>query len=122
MLLEDIDRVLVEYYRWQRAGCPSDVGYPHADPTQRLRGSTVSSLMISDDEARWIDGALCDLGRELGPDCLRIVEAYYGKSKPPKSLTLMTRAGHGSRNTILRELSNAKSFIKGRLCGSESVA
>jgi len=122
MLLEDIDRVLVEYYRWQSAGCPSDIYFPHSDPMQRLRGSTVGSLMISDDEAKWIDDALCDLKRELGPDCLKIVEAYYGKSGKSKTLEQMTRAGHGSKNTIIRELSNARSFIKGRLCGSETVA
>lgn len=111
MLHDDIDHVLREYFRWARAGCPSDIYYPHADPTQPFRGSSVPSLGLSDDEALWIDEAICQIGRD-DKELFTLMFAYYGQKK---SMAQLRR--FGSRKKISRRLSDAKSFIHGVLYG-----
>jgi len=108
MIFDDIDLMLKEYFRWAKASDPSDIGFPHAEPTQRLRGSTVKSVCLSDDEALWIDRALSSLNVEY-PSSHHIILRIYRDGYSPRKLETM---GEGGRETIKFHANFGKDYIK----------
>lgn len=110
MLSEDMDAVLREYFRWARSGCPSDITYPHSDPTQQFRGASVRSLGLSDDEALWVDAAISKI-QHSDEKLHELLIAYYGQGKTMTQL----RARFGSRKKIARDLTDARAFVLGVL-------
>lgn len=114
MISEDIHRVLRDYYHWARINAPEDIGYPHSIPTERLRRSVVGSAGISDDEAQYINIALCILKAEH-PDQYKVVERVY---RDGKTIRWMWDNGEGARPTLSKSLSNGMQFLRGVLVGA----
>lgn len=107
MLSDDMDTVLREYFRWSKSGDPSRVGYPSTDPYAPLRGSSVRSLGMSDDEALWCDAVVCRLKVEA-PDLHQAVVCYY---RDNRSMRWMQRNGMGDRRAVSRRLSEARQLL-----------
>lgn len=114
MLTDDVDQVLHEYFRWARANCPSDVTFPHSDPMARLRGSSVPSVQMSDDEAAHVDKLICHL-RDCEPELHKVLMWVYADRK---TLRWLAARGRGSRVTLARQLGEARQFIRGGLLGN----
>lgn len=111
MLSEDGDDVLREYFAWAEVNNPADVYYPHCDPVRRLRGSSVRSLMISDDEAAHVDRALCRL-KCRAPEVHEVVLRYYQERR---TLRWMEARGLGDRKALARQLAEGREYIVGFL-------
>lgn len=109
MLSEDGDDVLREYFAWSEVNNPADVYYPHCDPVRRLRGSSVRSLMISDEEAAHVDRALCRL-KGHAPEVHKIIMLYYQQHR---SVRWMESRGMGDRRSLSRRLAEGRQFITG---------
>jgi len=107
MLSDDMDTVLREYFRWSKSGDPSQVGYPSTDPCSPLRGSSVRSLGMSDEEALWCDSVLSRLKAEA-PALHRAVVLYY---RDNRSMRWMQRHGMGDRRVVSRNLSEARQLL-----------
>lgn len=117
MLSDNVAVVLGEFYRWSRVGDPADVGYPHVVPTERLRGGSVSSVGLSDEEALWVDRALALLASEA-PEQYRVVCRVY---RDRKTVRALAKAGEGSRDTLGRDLAAGMQFVRGVLVGAGVV-
>ena len=117
MLSEDMRENLILYYSWARVNDPSDVGYPHQDPTSNLRGGGIGCEGLSDDEAMQIDRALAVLGVEY-PEERKVVEMFYQKGY---TFRRMERHGHGSRKELSQMLNSAHDFLKGFLCSYQAA-
>ena len=115
MISDDIDQILRDYYQWARTQSPDDIGYPHIDPVRRLRGSGIGAEGLSDDEARYIDAALCLLKGDM-PTAHRVIERVYGEGK---SLRWMEMNGEGYRRTLAELAAQGRQFVKGVLFGLE---
>lgn len=115
MLTDDMDELLRQYYAWSNINNPADIYYPHRDPVRRLRGSSIPSLSISDDEARHIDRALCCLKAEIPAAHVIIVSMYRDR----RTLRWLETQGFGDRKTLARIASDGRQFVMGFLARPE---
>lgn len=115
MLSSDAWENLTRYYAWDRANNPSDVGYPHVDPVRRLLGGSIGSEGLSDDEAMFIDKALCLLKRD-DPEGYAIVKRVH---RDGKTLRWMEKRGEGNRRTNGYKLKQAHTHIQAFIQGIE---
>jgi hypothetical protein len=113
MLIEDMDEVMHEYFRWAATNSPDRIGYPSVEIVARLRGSVVSSVALSDDEALHIDRALNYLKQE-NPGAHRLIRRVYGEHK---TIRWMEARGEGDRRAMARLLAEGREFVKGVLIG-----
>lgn len=109
----DIRVTLDMYYAWARARCPSDVYYPHEIPTRRLQGRQIAAAGLSDDEAMWVDRALCRLSVE-DPEGHTLVQKVHADGK---TLRQLEKHGYGSRKRLARVLASARSYVAGCVAG-----
>lgn len=113
MLTQDTDELLRQYYAWSETNNPADIYYPHIDPVRRLRGGSVSALSISDEEAQYIDRALCVLKTD-NPDTHWVIEQVY---RYRKTLRWLERRGRGDRRALARQAADGREFVRGFLAG-----
>jgi len=85
--------------------------YPSQDTLSRLRGSSVKSLGLSDDEAEWINRALCHLKKDR-PEQFRLMLKHYYEGH---TIRQMEQNGYGDRRYISSELRAGREFIQGAL-------
>ena len=112
MLSDDMAENLDQYIIWASQRDPLKTYFPSINCIERLRSKS-GSLSISDDEARWIDRALCKLMVEA-PDEFELLRLIYRRDTgEKKSLRWLEQHGHGSRNVNARKLDSALNFIKG---------
>jgi hypothetical protein len=117
MIDPDIRITLDMYYQWARINCPSDVYYPHEIPTRRLHGRQVPLAGLTDEEAMWVDRALCRLAG-ADPEGHTLVQKVHADRKTVRQLE---KHGYGSRKRIARVLSSARAYVAGCVAGqSES--
>lgn len=112
MLSDDMGENLLMYFAWSRSRDPSNVGYPHQDPVRRLRGSGIGAEGLSDDEALWIDRALSALKAEDDESYQLVLRVY----RDGRSLRWLESRGHGDRRRLSYRLSDARYFLRGRMC------
>lgn len=115
MLSEDMWENLNRFYAWDRTQNPSDLEAPHMTPFRRLLGGSVGSEGLSDDEALFIDRALCQLKQDR-PDEYRVLLRVH---RDGKTLRWMETRGEGHRRTNQDRLSSAHQYVKGFLRGAE---
>lgn len=113
MLIEDMDSLMREYFRWAATNSPEKIGYPSVEIVERLRGSVVPSVPLSDDDALMVDRALNYLKRE-NPDAHRLIVRVYGEGK---TVRWMEARGEGDRKVMGRLLGEGREFVKGVLFG-----
>lgn len=114
MISDDIHQVLQDYYAWARINSPDDVGYPHIDPVRRLLGSSVRSVTITDDEADYINRALCFLKKD-NDKAYKIIRKVY---KEGKTLRQLEKSGYGDRRVNGNLVSEGRQFVRGVLFGA----
>ena len=68
--------ILEQWARWARVNPDFALGYPNATPFRRLLGSTVSSSLISDDDAMVVDTMVAKL-QQRHPEMGKAVALYY---------------------------------------------
>ena len=113
MLTEDMDELLRQYFAWAATQDPSDLTYPHVEPVRRLLGSSVRSLSISDDEARYIDRALCRLKQD-NADAHRLIVKVY---RDHRTIRWLEARGEGERKTLARRVAEGREYVRGFLSG-----
>jgi len=75
--------MLIERASWHHYQSGEVKGYPTAIPTERLRGSSVKSALITDDAAVKVDKAVAKLCRRSPEQCeLRVVNAFISELMP----------------------------------------
>ena len=112
MLSEAVDEALRQFGAWDRVGNPVDkMWYPSSDPTARLRGIKSSGMLISDDEAMWLNPCLCDL-KVSYPFEFQVMYEFYGHNK---SLNWQHHNGRGDRKALASALRFAKGYVEGYL-------
>lgn len=114
MLTEDMDDLLRQYFAWAATQDPADLTYPHIDPVRRLLGSSVRSLSISDDEAQYIDRALCRL-KEDNAEAHRLIVKVY---RDHRTLRWLEARGEGERKTLARRVGEGREYLRGFLSGA----
>ena len=111
MLSDDMAENLRQFYAWAMTRDPLQTGFSHINVIERMRRRSSGAMWLSDDEALWLDRALCRL-RDDAPDEYHVIKCVYGTGM---GLRQMEKHGHGSRNTNARLLASAHNFIKGFL-------
>jgi hypothetical protein len=114
MLTEDIDQLLHDYFAWAASQNPADLTFPHINPVRRLLGSSVRSLSISDDEAMWIDRALCRLKVDNAEAHRLIAKVYEDR----RSLRWLEDRGEGDRKMLARRVAEGREYVRGYLSGA----
>ena len=114
MLTDDTDELIRQYYAWSSTQDPADIGYPHSDAVRRLRGGSVRSLLISDEEAEHVNRALCRL-QEDAPDVYLIVRKHY---RDRRTILWMEKRGMGGRKRLAKMLAEGRQFVRGYMCAA----
>lgn len=115
MLSEDMEIVLRDYFRWASIDSPDNIDYPHADTLSRLRGSSIGSAGMSDDEAEHVNKGLCHMKAEM-PVCYNVLRLIY---RDNRSMRWLEKRGYGDRRTVSRIASDGRQFLHGVLFGAE---
>jgi hypothetical protein len=71
-----VSSLLSEWAKWRHYQSGEVRGYPTAIPTERLRGSSVSSALIMDSQAEVVDRAVAKLAARC-PDQGTVLKLYY---------------------------------------------
>jgi hypothetical protein len=117
MLSEDMAANLSAYFAWSRSGDPSDVGYPHQDAVRALRGGGVGCAGLSDDEALWLDEALCLLKIDA-PHTFSVLEKVHGQGR---SYRWLEKRGYGNRKVIAVQVAEGHQFVNGYLVAHKKI-
>lgn len=103
-----VQGLLVEWARWHRTNSGEVVGYPSRTAFDRLRGSSLPSAMITDDDASAVDAAVARLGARC-PDQAQVLREYYLHRR---SLAAVARAHATDRRNVARTLACAETAVE----------
>lgn len=99
---------LAEWARWQSDD--AGVGYPTRVGFDRLRGSTVPSARITDEEAAAVDAAVGRL-RLRCPDQAQVLVEFYLHRRSLSAIARRTRCDRRAVSGLLRAAENAVDWI-----------
>lgn len=114
----NIQTVLSEYYRWVKDCREGRIGYPSQTTFDRLRGGSVASAMISDDEAALVSAAIAVLSRRH-PRYHAILESHYLQGQSVSKIAWLRKE---SRDSVTKSLCRAESTVEGYMLGALSPA
>lgn len=88
-MVDDTEFMLEQWARWALVNPGVSLGYPNLTTFRRLLGSTVSTPLISDEEAGKIDQAVADLVQRDNEMAAALITFYFSNGNLRRSAEIL---------------------------------